>query len=238
MPPLHGSRRRGGTAPGPCDAFNQLPEKILLATFAYWTGGAAVLIVGAWMVCPSGECAMNALDRAGLEFAHGLRTPMLDAAMHAITWGGSLWLLLPLTTLVLVGLTARGTPRPGVFLVVSLLGASVLSHLVKLFLARPRPALFPPDFPLPLDWSYPSAHTMQAFALAVAWLLLSRSRHPLRVTMLLIGASLVGFSRVYLQVHYPSDVIAGMLAAGLWVAGLHHGMFRRQARTHGTLGKA
>jgi undecaprenyl-diphosphatase len=201
----------------------------LLATLAYWAGAAAVLIIGAWMVCPFGECAMNALDRAGLEFAHGLRSPALDAAMHAITWGGSLWLLLPLTALALFGLTARGTPRPGVFLAVSLLGASAVSHLAKLALARPRPALFPPDFPLPLDWSYPSAHTMQAFALAAAWLLLSRSRHPALVAMLLIGALLVGFSRIYLQVHYPSDVIAGMLAAGLWVAGLHHGMFRHPA---------
>jgi undecaprenyl-diphosphatase len=209
-----------------------LPEKSLLATLAYWTSAAAVLIVGAWMVCPFGECAMNALDRAGLEFAHDLRTPMLDAAMHAITWGGSLWLLLPLTALALVGLAARGTPRPGVFLVVSLLGASAVSHLAKLALARPRPALFPPDFPLPLDSSYPSAHTMQAFAVAAAMLLLSRSRHPVLVATLLIGALLVGFSRIYLQVHYPSDVIAGLLAAGLWVAGLHHGMFRRQARPH------
>lgn len=202
----------------------------MLATLAYWTGGITVLIVGAWMVCPLGECAMNALDRTGLEFAHGLRTPAFDAAMHAITWGGSLWLLGPLTALALVWLTARGTPRPGIFLAVSLLGASALSHLAKLALARPRPALFPPDFPLPLDWSYPSAHTMQAFALAAAVLLLSRSRQPVRVVVLLIGALLVGFSRIYLQVHYPSDVIAGMLAAALWVAGLHHWMFRRQAR--------
>jgi undecaprenyl-diphosphatase len=202
----------------------------LLATLAYWTGGIAVLIVVGWMVCPLGACAMSALDRTGLEFAHGLRTPALDAAMHAITWGGSLWLLGPLTALALVWLTARGTPRPGIFLAVSLLGASAVSHLAKLALARPRPALFPPDFPLPLDWSYPSAHTMQAFALAAAWLLLSRSRHPVRVAVLLLGALLVGFSRIYLQVHYPSDVIAGMLAAVLWVAGLHHWMFRRQAR--------
>lgn len=201
----------------------------MLATLAYWTSGAAVLIVGAWMVCPSGECRMGALDRAGLEFAHSLRTPALDAAMHAITWGGSLWLLLPITALAAMGLTTRGTARPGVFLAVALLGASAVSHLAKLALARPRPELFPPDFPLPLDWSYPSAHTMQAFALAAAMLLLTRSRRPLLVALLLTGACLVGFSRIYLQVHYPSDVIAGMLAAVLWVAGLHHWMFRRRA---------
>lgn len=194
---------------------------------AYWMSGIFVLIVGALMVCPLGQCGIGVLDRVGLEFAHGLRTPVLDAAMHAITWAGSLWVLLPLTALALAWLTARGTPQPGIFLAVSLLGASALSHLVKLILARPRPELFPPNFPLPLDWSYPSAHTMQAFALVVALLLLGRSRHPVLVAMLLIGALLVGFSRIYLQVHYPSDVIAGMLAAGLWVAGLHHWMFHR-----------
>lgn len=172
---------------------------------------------------------MTALDRAGLEFAQGWRTPALDAAMHAITWGGSLWLLLPLTALALLWLTARGSARPGVFLIVSLLGASAVSHLAKLALARPRPDLFPSDFPLPLDWSYPSAHTMQAFALAVAILLLTRGRTRALTATLLIGALLVGFSRIFLQVHYPSDVIAGVLAAGLWVAGLHHWMFRRHA---------
>ncbi len=197
--------------------------------FAYWTSGIFVLIVGALMVCPLGHCGISALDRAGLEFAHGLRTPVLDSAMHAITWAGSLWLLLPLTALAGLHLAARGTPRAGLFLLGSLLGASALSHLVKLILARPRPDLFPSGLPLPLDWSYPSAHTMQAFAIATAIVLLARRPHSALVAILLGGASVVSVSRIYLQVHYPSDVIAGMLAAIFWVAGLHHWMFRRQA---------
>lgn len=193
---------------------------------AYWTSGIFVLVVGALMVCPLGQCGMSALDRAGLEFAHGLRTPALDSAMHAITWAGSLWLLLPLTALASLRFAARRASRTGSFLIVALLGASALSHLIKLVLARPRPDLFPPDFPLPLDWSYPSAHTMQAFAVVTAILLLARRRHLVLIVTLLGAALVVALSRIYLQVHYPSDVIAGMLAAALWVAGLYHGMFR------------
>lgn len=202
----------------------------MLATLVYWSGTAAILIVGAWASCPLGVCSMPTFDHAGLEFAHGLRMPALDWIMHAITWGGSLWLLLPLTMLAAMWLTLHGSARKGIFLVVSLAGASAISHLTKHALARPRPELFTQDLPLPLDWSYPSAHTMQIFAVAVALLLLTRSRHPVLVTSLLAGAGLVGFSRVYLQVHYPSDVIAGMLAAGLWVSGLHHWMFRHETR--------
>lgn len=53
----------------------------------------------------------------------------------------------------------------------ALVGASALGHLLKLIVERPRPDLFPPLIPMPQDWSFPSAHAVQATAFALAWLL-------------------------------------------------------------------
>lgn len=78
---------------------------------------------------------------------------------------------------------------------------------------------------MPADGSYPSAHAMQAVAAALY--LVARRQGSARVVPLGFAVLLIGLSRVYLQVHFPSDVVAGTLAAALWVAGLHALIFRR-----------
>jgi undecaprenyl-diphosphatase len=62
---------------------------------------------------------------------------------------------------------------------------------------------------------------MQAVAAALALTVLAGGRGPYWATLLLALAALVGWSRLHLQVHFPSDVLAGAIAAVLWVAGLH-----------------
>ena len=197
------------------------------ALTAFWICAALLLFAGAWRVYPANAFTLSPFDANGLALAHAMRSPELDWLMQAVTWAGSLWLLLPLTVLAAAGLARQGRTRQGGFLVLSLLSTSGLSHLVKAIVARPRPDLFPLQAAMPLDWSYPSAHTMQAFALAIAVLLLAGKRAPLLALPLIALAAGVGFSRVYLQVHYPTDVVIGMLAAWLWVLGLHHGMLRK-----------
>jgi undecaprenyl-diphosphatase len=74
---------------------------------------------------------------------------------------------------------------------------------------------------MPADASFPSAHAMQATALVAAWLLRPGAR--LAYAEALAGGLLVAtvaLSRVYLQVHFPSDVVLGMIAALLWVMAL------------------
>ena len=100
-------------------------------------------------------------------------------------------------------------------------GRQPIVHALKLAVARTRPGLFEPLVTMPIDPSFPSAHTMQACAFAVACLL--QCRHPARLTGWLLAAAfvtLVGASRVYLQVHYPSDVLAGAAVALAWVGAL------------------
>jgi undecaprenyl-diphosphatase len=147
--------------------------------------------------------------------------------MAGITWVGSLAVVLPLAALAALLLLRRGRRREAGFVMLSLLGASTLGHLAKLVLLRPRPDLFPVWTAMPADWSYPSAHAMQITALAVAVVYVAARRRALWAVTLGIVVLLVGLSRLYLQVHFPSDVLAGTLAAALWVGGLHALMFGR-----------
>jgi undecaprenyl-diphosphatase len=154
-------------------------------------------------------------DQAGLTFAHAARAPWLDRLFVVVTWFGSLAVLLPLA--LLVWWRRRGD-KGAAFVTLALIGASALGHLSKLLAARPRPDLFPPLIPMPTDWSFPSAHAVQITAFAMAWLLRpGAAPGRIEIAGFLAAVAVVGASRVYLQVHYLSDVVAGALLATLWV---------------------
>lgn len=164
-------------------------------------------------------------DRYLLSLAHGLRGFRLDRFFAIITWVGSLFILVPVTALIGGFLVRNGRSADGWLLALSLAGVALFSRLAKLWFARPRPDLFPVIGDIPLDASYPSAHTAQivAFAVALCWIMkpekLGLTYYSLTVTALLL-ASLVALSRIYLQVHFPSDVVGGALLGLLWVLGL------------------
>jgi undecaprenyl-diphosphatase len=175
------------------------------------------------------------LDRAGLGLAHQLRNTTLDGLMAIITHFGSIWLLLPLASVGAVWLWFRRLRMESGFLLLALLGATVLAQLAKLWVARPRPDLYAISLPMPADLSFPSAHSMQVAALGMAmFLIITRQRVGWRVPLAL-GLSalvlLVGLSRIYLQVHFPSDVLAGLFAGAFWVLGLHALMFSQPANS-------
>jgi undecaprenyl-diphosphatase len=197
-----------------------------------WLSSLAVLIAVAMAVCPDSVCGIGGFDRGGLGLAHALRSESLDALMQGMTWFGSLLLLLPLTAALAWLLLRSRRRREAGFLLLALLGASALGHVFKLWVARPRPDLFPALLDVPGDWSFPSAHAMQATAAAVAWLLVTRHNREVWAIVLGFAVLLVGLSRIYLQVHFPSDVVAGILAALLWVAGLHALLLRPAVDGH------
>lgn len=186
-----------------------------------WIAALALLAAGGLAVCGDGGCGVTGLDRAGLALGHRLAGGPQDGFMAAVTWLGSIWLLLPLCLGVALVLWRVGRSRQGLLLLGGLLGATLLAQVFKAWIARPRPDLFPALASLPADAAYPSAHTMQAVAVALALALLAGRRHAWAWPLLALAAVLVGWSRIHLQVHFPTDVLAGALAAGLWVAGLH-----------------
>lgn len=196
----------------------------------YWISCLAVLAAGAAAVCPAGSCVVGEWDRAGLALAEGFRAEGLDSVMRAVTWFGSLLVLVPLALITAAWLFLTGRRIEAGFVLVALAGASILSHVFKLWLSRPRPDLFPPLLPMPDDWSYPSAHAMQVTAAAVAGVLVLARGRLGWVAVAAVAVVAVGWSRIYLQVHFPSDVLAGIVAAVLWVAGLRALMLPQPVR--------
>jgi len=114
--------------------------------------------------------------------------------------------------------------REAVWMAVTILGAVVLDLSLKYAFHRPRPVPF--FVPVPYTYSFPSGHSLFSFCFygVLAGLLAGRMQSRLgRILVWTLAALLVaaiGLSRIYLGVHYPSDVIAGYLAAALWVSTL------------------
>jgi len=188
-------------------------------TALYWTGLALLLPALERLTAPP-----SAWDRALLDGAARLRNVWLDGFFLAITWAGSLRLLIPVTAVAIGWLVKQRRRGDAWLLGLSLAGASSIAHFMKPLFDRPRPDLYPPLVPLPADASFPSAHAAQITACVAAVLVLRfGGRYASWVAFVGIAlAAAVGASRVYLQVHYASDVEAGALLAVFWVLGLEH----------------
>jgi membrane-associated phospholipid phosphatase len=158
-------------------------------------------------------------DAGILGWFFGLRTPPLDQAMLTITWLGSLFVLAPVACLVCIRLASQGRQEEAWFLVYSLAGAALLGRLAKWWIERPRPDLHTWLSQLPLDTSYPSLHALQATAFLLGLALILNSKGFWPVAFILAAA--IAISRLYLQVHFPSDIVAGALTAILWTLCLH-----------------
>lgn len=194
----------------------------MFSAWGAWIGAALFLMLVERLSVPP-----NSLDCQILGLSHRFKSIQLDHFFSVITWGGSLYLLMPVTLLIIGLLAKQGRIGGGLFLALSLAGVALLCRLAKLWFARPRPDLFPVDGDIPLDPSYPSAHTAQivTFVLALGWI--AKPEKIGLIYFLLMGGlvmlmSAVILSRIYLQVHYPSDVLGGILLAALWTAGLFY----------------
>jgi len=146
----------------------------------------------------------------------------MDLFFLTITWLGSLYLLAPLTLLLTAKLLSGQRHTDGLLLMGGLAGISLIVHLLKLLVARPRPPVEELLVSMPSDFSFPSAHTAQVTAFALACgLIFAKGLPPKEALLLWSGlgtlALLVGISRVYLKVHYISDVLAGVALAALWI---------------------
>lgn len=167
---------------------------------------------------------LQGIDDTLLVWLEAQRHPWLDSFFRAVSWAGSLYVLLPLAGVIVAVLLKRRQKREAVLLVLGFGGAAAITYALKLFFGRPRQVLFPPLIPMPTDLSFPSSHTSQitAFALCTAIIVCRLSSRHCRTAAVLavLIAGLVGLSRLYLQVHFLSDVIAGALLSLLWVGGL------------------
>ena len=180
-------------------------------------------------------------DRAALRAAEHLHRRSLTGAIKVVTAFGTLAVVAPLTLVVTVATLLLHRPRAAALAVLAVVGASLLQLGLKPLFDRPRPNVFP-RLEQVGNAAYPSSHAIVSAALALALVVICWKR-PWRTSaagLALLYVLAVGFSRIYLGVHYPSDVLAGWLLAGAWVAGLGAVLApgRRRRAATGAGGKA
>ncbi len=160
-------------------------------------------------------------DRSITSWSVDHRASWLTTVARALSTIGSQKVLLPLVAVVAIVLIVRGARTPAGLLIVIWAGAIELYSLAKNVVDRPRP-------PMHL-WltsasssSFPSGHATQSLSTFAALALVSAAVAPIArrpgLALAAVVAAGVGWSRVYLGVHWATDVLAGWLAAACWVA--------------------
>jgi undecaprenyl-diphosphatase len=193
----------------------------LTGAVAFWGLAWVALWLGAELACPDGTCRVLDFDREVLGILNAQQRPWLDTVMAVTSMFGSILLLLPVALALAWRCYRSGRGAAALLLPVAVVGAWLLAHAGKLLVLRPRPDLYSALVAMPADSSFPSAHAMQITAFALAWLLLAESRPaPAGVVVAVLLVVMVALSRLYLQVHFPSDVVAGIIASAAWVIGL------------------
>lgn len=146
---------------------------------------------------------------------HHYRRPWLDTLFMAITQTGGVLLVVPVAGLV--GRWWQQQRLEALTLLISCGGAVIINNVLKFLIARPRPQVFPP-LTVETSFSFPSGHTMAAVAFyGLLAILLWRKRHYWGAVCATGWVVLVSFSRIYLGVHYPSDVAAALAVGLLWL---------------------
>ena len=189
-----------------------------------WAGGGFALALVVGVACGWGLQAAGDWDQ-GLLWERALLTalprdfpPLVDAAFLALPWLGTNITLMPFVFGTALWLARVGRRDLAVHLAVVQVGSWALNMILKALFDRERPALWEKRGQYALA-SYPSGHAIATVAvLATIALLLYRERGwrwPIVVVALLAVVSL--YSRLYLGVHWPGDVLAGVLVGAIWL---------------------
>lgn len=167
-----------------------------------------------------GNGSIVQFDTPIINFVQGAEAPWLTNVMKLFTFIGSTKAVLAIS-LIMLGLLLyfRQKAQTILFLIV-ISGTAALNLVLKLFFQRARP-----DFNRLIEisgYSFPSGHTMMATSLYIilAFILWRNAKNSFRVLYIIAAIfmiGMIGVSRIYLGVHYPSDIAGGISASTFWL---------------------
>ena len=203
-------------------------ELTTLDFFGILTGGALLFAMLAGEVVEGDTHALDeaillALRRSG-DLGETIGPYWLTHAVQDITSLGGVTVLSLTTLLTTAYLVISRRIRIAIFTACSILGGWLASTALKVIIARPRPDIVPHLVDV-RDLSFPSGHAMLS---AVTYLtlgaLLARTQTTRATRLFMIAAALfltliIGLSRIFLGVHYPTDVLGGWCAGATWAVG-------------------
>jgi undecaprenyl-diphosphatase len=182
---------------------------------------AAVLF--AWIAVTALQPRVSPVDLAIRGAVHSIASAPLTAAMKVVTQLGGGWFLWPLGTVVVLCLLFLKRGFDAAWFAYAVLGANLIDQAMKLFFQRPRPEPFF-GYDKPDSYSFPSGHSFVSFCFYLtlaevlirpAWPLAGRLTGWSAAVLLVLS---IGFSRIYLGVHYPTDVMGGYAGALVWIS--------------------
>jgi undecaprenyl-diphosphatase len=170
-----------------------------------------VAVVIALGIAVEAGAHLVSFDRAANQTVHNHAADPVTGWAFVITTLGSTYVLIAVALAGALGLALRGRWRSGVVLILAYVVTDLTVALVKLLVSRPRPDA---NLTEAGGFSFPSGHSAMSMVVygCLAFALARTVRGFPRVAFALAGGLLVvaiGLSRIYLGVHYPSDVIAG-----------------------------
>lgn len=224
---------------------NQLPsaDNSRIVWAGFWIGLtgflALVLLVRSTFVEDAERLVLLAL-RERSDLSNPLGPEWFEAVAGDVTALGGFTVITLALILVMATLTMLRHGSAAIFLGLSLLSGTALSTGLKLFFERARPEIVPHADRV-FTQSFPSGHAMMSM---VAWMLMAAiavrfvPSHGLRLLLMASAFALsilIGASRVYLGVHWPTDVLAGWLLGLFWASAcwlLAHTINQRQTLGH------
>lgn len=213
-----------------------LSERWLRAAFEWghsFVGAFGLFLVGGLIVAIAGTGAFavlasevregetQAFDEAVIHWMVAHRSGALDAIMLEVTALGTWVVVLMIIVVAALFLTLNQRKYSAILLLIATLGGLVLNGVLKLGFNRPRPEIFLP-VARAFSSSFPSGHAMSSAIVYGTVAYLAARLHRRRWARWLVMAFafvvivLISFSRMYLGVHYPSDVIAGVMIGLAW----------------------
>ena len=169
-----------------------------------------------------GNKSIAQFDTSVISFVQGMETPWLTSTMKFFTTLANTKSVIVIALIAFVLLYFAFRYRQQAFLLIVVIGGTVvLNTMLKHYFKRERPEIH--RIMDANGFSFPSGHSMIAFSLytIIVYIAWRNVKTTLSRTLLILSAAfmiiMTGISRIYVGVHYPSDVVGGFAASALWV---------------------
>lgn len=171
----------------------------------------------------------NNLDKSIELGVHSWANPWLDSIFNFFSTIGGVIGVIVITGLIFGLLAWRRHFATACVLIIAVAGGAIINFGLKQLFQRPRPHFWISNTEPPSSFSFPSGHATMALCLfgALTWVGLKFIRQPLwRLSwsiLMLFLIGVIGLSRIYLGVHYPTDIAGGYLSGSIWLVVLLSG---------------
>jgi membrane-associated phospholipid phosphatase len=181
----------------------------------------AILAIVAWLSSEVLEKEAFSFDRSFLLWLHQFANPQLDRVMLFFTALGDPPTVVAIFIVTIVWLIFKRRYSDAIRFAIVCAGGVIINQEMKLFFAKPRPELWP-RLITDMTYSFPSGHATGSMVVYgfLAYILAKQlpgyQRYVYAIASMVIVS--IGLSRLYLGVHYPTDIIAGYGIGFLWLA--------------------